>query len=699
MKGRKDSRMSEPLLRSRIGRLVITLCVPFAAAPHATTPTFVPTGPMQIARAGHQATLLLDGRVLVTGGYDSAGIAVAQAEIFNPVTETWSVIVRNVVPRMDHAATRLRDGRVLVVGGAASFSSCNPSATAETYAPMTGAWSLTGDLPNAVGRGVIAVVLRDGRVLVSGGTNRCVGVVSTAALFNPSTNTWSPTANMHVPRAFHSAVLLADGRVLVTGGATSTNGVLAAAEVYNPPLATWTEVEGPGTPRGTSCGGYVQTFLSALQNGSVLAAGGISGECGSATSPAIGADLFNPTDSRWSPTGQPELARAFTPATLLPDGKVLVAGGYAASGAAQSSAEFFDAVEGGWNLVGSLHSARASHTATRLANGTVLIAGGSDAVGRIGTAEIYLPEIPYASGPFLAPRGFSDRTGAYFFGRAWAVATNSKGHVFISYTPDSERRIIEWNPSGAPELKKYIQEIGSGLDSFHSVRIDKDDNIWAVSDSTNTIIKFSPAGRVLLQFGGPPTPAGAPETPASGTPTPYLNGPTDVTWDLDGNIFVSDGKRRPRIVKYDAAGHFVKAVGLAGSAPGDMQMPHAIVADANGHVYVADGGNARIQVFDHNLSLLAIYDTVGQPWALCITSGPHPYLYSSSNPDQTDATQGRATGEVYKLELDGTIVGKVGRSDNGLGNFRTLHSIDCRQENEILGTDLVDWVQVIKPQP
>jgi DNA-binding beta-propeller fold protein YncE len=95
-----------------------------------------------------------------------------------------------------------------------------------------------------------------------------------------------------------------------------------------------------------------------------------------------------------------------------------------------------------------------------------------------------------------------------------------------------------------------------------------------------------------------------------------------------------------------------------------MKRPHSIAADANGHVYVADGGNARIQVFDNALNLLAVYDAVGSPWAVCITPGPHQYLYSLSNPDKTDATQGRSTGEVYKLELDGTIVGKFGRGDN-----------------------------------
>ena len=127
-----------------------------------------------------------------------------------------------------------------------------------------------------------------------------------------------------------------------------------------------------------------------------------------------------------------------------------------------------------------------------------------------------------------------------------------------------------------------------------------------------------------------------------------------------------------------------------------MRTPHSIAADANGNVYVADGGNARIQVFDNNLNLRAIWNTIGQPWALCITHGPHQYLFSSSNPDKTDGTRGRSVGEVFKLELDGTIVGRIGVADNGLGSFRTLHWVDCRDEHEIFAADLVDWVHTIK---
>jgi hypothetical protein len=692
-KAAKVSLMSECLVRPHLGCLLIALSIVLGGSPHAATPTFTPTGSMHVPRAGHQATLLLDGRVLVTGGYDDAGRGVAQAEIFSAVTGMWSMVPGNAVARIDHTATRLWDGRVLLVGGGSSLSQCVPIGIAEIYDPATGGWSPTGDVPITVGRGMIAILLRDGRVLVSGG-NRCGTILSTAALFNPSTNTWSATASMETPRAFHSAVLLAEG-VLVIGGSTAEGEFSRAAEVYNPSTATWRTTEGPRNARGISCGGYVQPFLAILQGDSVLAAAGISGNCASGVAPAAGAELFDPINSQWSAAGNPEVARALTTATALSDGRVLLAGGYSASGVLQSSAEFFDPAAGGWNLLGALRTPRAGHTATRLANGSVLIAGGSSTAGRTGTAEIYLPEIAHTATGFLAARGFGDRTGDHFFGKAWSVATNSKGHVFISYAPGGERRIVEWLPD-AWALKGYIREIGAGLEAFHSIRIDKNDNIWAVVRSTNTIVKFDPEGRVLLEFGRQPQSADGVE--ASPPRRQYLNGPTDLTWDPAGNVFVSDGESA-RIVKYDAAGHFITAVGRQGSAPGEMKMPHSLAADADGRLYVADGGNARIQVFDSALNLLAIYDTVGHPWAVCVTRGPHQYLYSSSNSDKTDMTRGRSTGEVYKLELDGTIVGKFGRSDNALGNFWTLHSVDCRRDNEIVATEFVDWMRFIRLQP
>jgi hypothetical protein len=289
-------------------------------------------------------------------------------------------------------------------------------------------------------------------------------------------------------------------------------------------------------------------------------------------------------------------------------------------------------------------------------------------------------------------------------GEGIGVATNSQGHVFV-YTRSQETRLFEFDRQG-----NFIREIGEGLYGFafaHAVRVDIEDNIWAVDEGSNMVIKFNPEGRVSMLLGRRPEPADAgAAAPAAGasppTPGPYtFDRPTDVAWDAAGNIFVSDGYGNSRVVKYDKDGRFIASVGTRGAEPGQLNLPHTIAADAKGNIYVGDRSNSRIQVFDNNLKFKAIYDKVGAPWAVCITPGPHQYLYSSnSNPDTNNAELGAVTGEIYKMELDGTILGKFGTAGKQLGQFSTTHEIDCRKENELLVSEITSWrVQKIVLHP
>ncbi len=239
------------------------------------------------------------------------------------------------------------------------------------------------------------------------------------------------------------------------------------------------------------------------------------------------------------------------------------------------------------------------------------------------------------------------------------------------------------------------------------MRVDPQDNIWAVDEGTNMVIKFSPEGRVAMLLGRRQEAAeGLLATPAQNVPVPpaqpyIFNRPTDVGWDAAGNIFVTDGYGNSRVVKYDKNGRFITSAGTKGSAPGQLNLPHSMATDAKGNVYVADRTNRRIQVFDNDLTFKAIYDQVGAPWALCITPGPHQYLYSSnSNPDNNNAEIAAVTGEIYKMELDGTIVGKFGNAGKQLGAFSTVHEIDCRNENELLVSEITSWrVQKLSLHP
>jgi DNA-binding beta-propeller fold protein YncE len=304
-----------------------------------------------------------------------------------------------------------------------------------------------------------------------------------------------------------------------------------------------------------------------------------------------------------------------------------------------------------------------------------------------------VPEIGFESTP-----NFLKLPPNLHLGEGIGVATNSKGHIFV-YTRSQQTRLFEFDQNG-----KYVREIGEGLYGFafaHAVRVDPQDNIWAVDEGTNMVIKFNPQGRVVMLLGRrPESVEGIKATAATEPPAqPYtFNRPTDVAWDPAGNIFVSDGYGNSRVVKYDKNGRYITSVGSKGSERGQLNLPHTIAADAKGNVYVGDRSNRRIQVFDNDLQFKAIYDQVGAPWAVCISPGPHQYLYSSnSNPDNNVADVAAVTGEIYKMELDGTILGKFGHAGKQFGEFSTVHEIDCRNENELLVSEITAWrVQKIK---
>lgn len=314
----------------------------------------------------------------------------------------------------------------------------------------------------------------------------------------------------------------------------------------------------------------------------------------------------------------------------------------------------------------------------------------------------------YATAPNIAYDSVPDfiklPTGLYL-GEGIGVARNSKGNVFVYTRSGESSRLFEFNPNGT-----FVREIGRGVYGFqmaHAVRVDAQDNIWVVDEGSDTVMKFNPQGRIVMVLGRrPEAVAGLPETPGRGSPPPpagqYSFGrPTDIAWDAAGNIFISDGYVNSRVAKYDKNGVFIRSVGVRGTQPTQFNTPHSIQVDANGNVYVADRNNGRIQVFSNDLILRAIYDNVGRPWSLCITPGPHQYLYTSnSNPDNNNSVNMAVTGEIYKMELDGTVLGKFGVGGKQLGQFGTVHSIDCKVENELIVGEITSWrVQklVLKP--
>jgi sugar lactone lactonase YvrE len=295
--------------------------------------------------------------------------------------------------------------------------------------------------------------------------------------------------------------------------------------------------------------------------------------------------------------------------------------------------------------------------------------------------------------PFEVVKDFMKLPANVYMGEGIGVATNSKGHIFVN-TCAQQTRNFEFDQSG-----NYVREIGK--DSYghvfcHGIRVDAQDNIWVIDEGANSIIKYSPEGRPVMILGrriGFPYNGMEPPVKALDPAPPYIfNRPTDVGFDAQGNIFVADGYVNSRIVKYDKNGRFIKQVGHRGSGPGEFTLLHSLVVDAKGDVYGGSRSDARIVVFDNDLNYKTTYDHVGAPWSMCITSGPHQYLYSSnSNPDSNDSEIHKVTGQVFKMELDGTVIGKFGVPGKEQGQFSTVHGIDCRNENQIFVTEIVEW--------
>jgi hypothetical protein len=268
---------------------------PFLAAAELYDPktgTFSPAGSMSTPRESHTATLLADGRVLIVGGEDSVDHAVASAEIYDPKTGTFSPTGPMSVARVFHTATMLSDGRVLIVGGnAGTWSYDGPFlASAEIYDPKTGKFSPTGSM--ATPRGwQSANRLPDGRVLVAGGENARTDLASTE-IYNPKTGKFSPTGSMTVGRVYHAAAPLPDGRVLVEGGGSDYSGgrFLASAELYDPKTGTWTATGSMANQRNL-------LTATLLTDGRVLVAGGYC-----AVAPLASAEFYDPKTGTFSPT-------------------------------------------------------------------------------------------------------------------------------------------------------------------------------------------------------------------------------------------------------------------------------------------------------------------------------------------------------------------------------------------------------------
>jgi N-acetylneuraminic acid mutarotase len=326
-------------------------------------------------REEHTATLLQNSTVLVAGGTDGRGDALASAELYNPKTNRWMSAGTMATTRLDHTATLLPNGKVLVVGGLDTSFPSNSLASAELYDPKTRAWSSAASM--AIGRARhTATLLPDGRVLVVGGLsvtlrdgglfpNQPVG----AEIYDPAIDRWSRTGPMSSDRLDHTATLLHDGRVLIAGGLDSNNASRSDAEIYDPKQNLWVAVASMTTGR------ELQT-ATLLANGDVLLVGGQAPETDPSypygVIPTATSDVYAPGVDRWSPVASMSAPRIEHTSTLLRNGTVLVVGN-AVPGT--SRAEVYDPTRNRWSSISEpMH--RYHHTATQLPDGRVLVVGG-----------------------------------------------------------------------------------------------------------------------------------------------------------------------------------------------------------------------------------------------------------------------------------------------------------------------------------
>ncbi len=360
-------------------------------------------------------------------------------------------------------------------------------------------------------------------------------------------------------------------------------------------------------------------------------------------------------------------------------------------------------------------------TRTTTSNFKALAAAALLAAGATAGAQTGVPEIPFDANPEVIKTSID-----LYLGEVGGVGQNSKGNIFVytrtghPWASIGDNRTFARNGSKLYEFDKtgkFVRELGQqvyGFNAAYGLRVDPQDNVWTVDQAANQVVKFDADGNVALVLGrkpeaipvrppAPPAPGatpapgggggggfgGAPQgPPGSGVPGTSFNRPTDVAWDKEGNIYVADGVGNTnRIVKVAKDGRFLKMWGQTGSENGQFNGVKSVAVDAQGNVYVADQGNKRIQVFDGDGNYKSQFKGVGTPQTMCMTTGPTQYLYIAHSGDP----EGMDDATIYKVKLDGTVVGQFGSAGKLRGQFSLVNSIDCRNENDLLVGELANW--------
>jgi streptogramin lyase len=256
-------------------------------------------------------------------------------------------------------------------------------------------------------------------------------------------------------------------------------------------------------------------------------------------------------------------------------------------------------------------------------------------------------------------------------GEASAIALSSKGHIFLFQR--TKPMLTEFDEHGA-----FVRAFSDDLFTTpHGLRIDDADNLWTTDVGSHLVLKLSPAGRVLLVLGRKNLAAEA----------EYLfNQPTDVAFAKNGDIYISDGYGNSRIVKFDSQGNFVKSWGKYGTGPGEFNLPHNVVVDGQGNVYVADRENKRIQIFDPEGNFLKQWTSIGYPYGLFITPDQHVWMMDGGY------------DRILELDQNGKILGQLGQPGRAPGQIAWGHFMAVGKDKKIYTAEVLNWrFQVFAP--
>jgi len=285
----------------------------------------------------------------------------------------------------------------------------------------------------------------------------------------------------------------------------------------------------------------------------------------------------------------------------------------------------------------------------------------------VGNYPENAPDLGYRPVPdvFRLPRGGN-------FGPCSSVAVNSQGHIFVFNR--SARALMEFTAKG-----KYRRTLAQGVFTQpHGLRIDAKDNLWATDVGSHIVVKMDPKGRILMVLGI----KGRAEEWHQAGHLRCFNEPNDLAFGPAGEIYVTQGhgKGESRVIKFDAAGEFLKTWGGEGTGPGQFNVPHSIVADAKGTLYIADRSNQRIQVFDGEGNYLREQKHPGTPCGLCLMkSGKHIMM-----------AHGHA-GKIIKLDLNGKVLGATGGQGKGPNRYGEAHFLALDKREDIYVADTLNW--------